>query len=154
MEAIEPRNVEPVLAAGAMDQNLPTRKIYKRKRRSLGGGSRLSKTGKRPFHKRMKVQVSSSTHAANNIMKFRLGGSVSDPLNLEGGDDVGGNCSTCAPSPATPSPGVLDPPTLPKLPAQLKKDPLNLEGKVKNFPLSGMSTNSCMHKFMCSCCLR
>jgi len=67
-------------------------------------------------------------------MKFRLGGSVSDPLNLLGGDDVGDNCSTCAPSPTTPIYKELE---VPDLPPQLMKDPLNLEGKVKNFPVSG-----------------
>ena len=66
-------------------------------------------------------------------MKFRLGGSVSDPLNLEGGDlDVPDECSTCAPSPVMATNQELTPPLLTP---QLNKDPLNLEGKVKNFPL-------------------
>lgn len=138
MEAIEPVIAGAVLAAaaGSVNQSLHTKRFQKRKRRFLGV-DKHGRGGKRPPHKKLKAQVS-STRAANNIMKFRLGGSVSDPLNLEGRDDVGGDCSTCAPSPATPLPEELDPPTLPNPPPQLKKDPLNLEGKVKNFPLSGM----------------
>ena len=112
-----------------------TRKCQKRKRRFSGGPweGRHGRGGRRTPHKKAKLQVS-STHTANNIMRFRLGGSVSDPLNLAGGDDVADNCSTCAPSPVTPTCDDLE---LPDLPPQLMKDPLNLEGKVKNFPLSG-----------------
>ena len=144
MEAVEPPITEAVLAVdvlavdGSVNQSLPTKRFQKKRRRFLSGESKYGKGGgKRPPHKKMKAQVS-STRAANNIMKFRLKGSVSDPLNLEGGDDVREDCSTCAPSPATPLPEEMDPPTLPNPPPQLKKDPLNLEGKVKNFPLSGM----------------
>ena len=81
-------------------------------------------------------QSMSSTQLANTIMKFRLGGSVSDPLNLEGNSAVqtDGECSTCAPSPALPS-GQPSP-----LPQYLQRDPLNLEGKVKKFPLHKQSS--------------
>ena len=103
----------------------------KRKRKPSGGGGRHH--GHRPLHKKAKQDVS-STRAANNIMKFRLGGSVSDPLNLEGDLDLPDECSTCAPSPAPASNEELIPPPL-LLTPQLSKDPLNLEGKVKNFPL-------------------
>lgn len=97
------------------------------------GGGRYY--GHRPPHKKAKLNVS-STRAANNIMKFRLGGSVSDPLNLEGGDNLGDDCSTCAPSPVLPANEELIPTPL-LLTTHLNKDPLNLEGKVKNFPLLG-----------------
>lgn len=109
----------------------------KRKRRASGEGKRGGGGGRqygyRPPHKKAKPSVS-STRAANNIMKFRLGGSVSDPLNLEG--EVSDECSTCAPSPA-PMTGedVIAPPIMTP---HLNKDPLNLEGKVKNFPLIGI----------------
>lgn len=137
--------VEPPVVGGAAGSAIAgaasgsqTKRFQKRKRHFSGGDGKHGRgSGKRPPHKKMKTQVS-STRAANNIMKFRLGGSVSDPLNLEGGDDVREDCSTCAPSPATPPPAALDPATLPNLLPQLKKDPLNLEGRVKNFPLSGM----------------
>ncbi|XP_064382300.1 probable RNA methyltransferase Y17G7B.18 isoform X1 [Halichondria panicea] len=70
-------------------------------------------------------QSISSTQLAYSVMKFRLGGSVSDPLNLEGDSakQIDGECSTCAPSPALPS-GQLSP-----LPQHLQKDPLNIEGR-------------------------
>ncbi len=74
-------------------------------------------------------QSISSTQLAYSVMKFRLGGSVSDPLNLEGdsGKQTDGECSTCAPSPALPS-GQLSP-----VPQHLQKDPLNIEGRTKTF---------------------
>ena len=108
----------------------------KRKRRISGDGKQRGGGGKwyRPPHKKAKSNVS-STHAANNIMKFRLGGSVSDPLNLEGGVALSDECSTCAPSPAGLASDEVIPP--PRMSTQLDKDPLNLEGKVKNFPLQG-----------------
>ena len=102
--------------------------------RGGGGGGGRHHGGHRTPHKKAKLNVS-STRAANNIMKFRLGGSVSDPLNLEGGDILEDECSTCAPSPVTQTNEELIPPPL--LTPHLNKDPLNLEGKVKNFPLPG-----------------
>ena len=103
----------------------PSKKMQRRRRRhsSTQGG----KHG--PPAKKAKLLVS-STRAANNVMRFRLGGSVSDPLNLEGAShDVDRECSTCAPSPAFESAGQPSP-----LPPHLQHDPLNLEGKVKDFP--------------------
>lgn len=126
----------------------------KRKRRfsneakPRGGGKHHG--GYHPPHKKTKMDVS-STRAANNIMKFRLGGSTSDPLNLEGGDNLGDECSTCAPSPAAPTNEELTPPPL--LTPLLSKDPLNLEGKVKNFPLLGMCA-TCSFTFKVSCQLQ
>lgn len=87
----------------------------------------------------------SSTRVANNVMKFRLGGSISDPLNLEGGTDELNDeeCSTCAPSPAVP--GASDQPS--PLPQYLQRDPLNLEGKIKSFPAHKLSSGggNCVH---------
>ena len=121
---------------------LQSRKNQKRRRRSSGGAWEGRRTSKRS--KKSKTEVS-STHAANNIMKFRLGGSVSDPLNLLGGDDLGDTCSTCTPSPATPIYKELE---VPDLPPQLMKDPLNLEEKVKNFPQSGKRREN---RSLCGC---
>lgn len=129
--------------SGTSAQTHSARKTHgKRKRKfsadskhaARGGGGRHH--GHRPphAHKKAKHDVS-STRVANNIMKFRLGGSVSDPLNLAGGDFGGDECSTCAPSPANQTNEELIPPLL--LTTHLNKDPLNLEGKVKNFPLAG-----------------
>lgn len=60
----------------------------------------------------------------------RLGGSISDPLNLEGlPDDF--ECPTCAPS---PSDGCRMPGDQPSpLPSQFQGDPLNLEEKVADY---------------------
>lgn len=106
----------------------------KRKRRASGEGKNVrggGHHGYRPPHRKKPV---SSTRTANNIMKFRLGGSVSDPLNLEGDVAMSDECSTCAPSPA-PLTSEIPPPLMTP---HLNKDPLNLEGKVKNFPLLGV----------------
>ena len=113
----------------------PSKRSQKRKRRHSSEADRAKTHGRHgrshrpPPAKKAKLLVS-STRVANNVMKFRLGGSVSDPLNLEGaGYDVDRECSTCAPSPALESAGQPSP-----LPPQLHRDPLNLEGKVKDFP--------------------
>ena len=110
----------------------------KRKRRhsdeTIPSKAHGNKLGYRPANKKSKLHsqlfAMSSTKAANNVMKFRLGGSVSDPLNLSGAVDLGDDCSTCAPSPVNAD--VFGQPS--PLPPQLQHDPLNLEGKVKNFP--------------------
>ena len=112
-----------------------TPKQLKRRRKHSGDAKPHGSKHSMPPSKRAKLHPHphsiSSTRVANNIMKFRLGGSVSDPLNLEGG--VGelndGECSTCAPSPAVP--GASDQPS--PLPQYLQRDPLNLEGKIKGF---------------------
>ena len=112
----------------------------KRKRKQSGGetGDHVKhhggKHGHRPPNKRFKHNYGmSSTKLANNIMRFRLGGSVSDPLNLEGDTkaNLGDDCSTCAPSPAA-GPEVFGQPS--PLPLYLQHDPLNLEGKTEDFP--------------------
>lgn len=128
---------KPDAASGIAQQN-PSKRKRKRKfsdAKTKGTGGGKHHGWHRPPHKKTKLNVS-STRAANNIMKFRLGGSISDPLNLEGGDNLGDDCSTCAPSPAALTNEELTPPPL--LTPLLSKDPLNLEGKVKNFPLLGM----------------
>ena len=121
----------------------------KRKRKHSGDGDHAkhhvhgAKHGHRPPHKRFKHSFGmSSTKLANNIMRFRLGGSVSDPLNLEGETlaNLGDDCSTCAPSPAG-GPEVFGQPS--PLPFHLQHDPLNLEGKSKDFPAN--KTNKHVH---------
>ena len=137
---IETEVIKPEVVCDTISpQHQPTKKfLYKRKRHfSAGRGGGGKHHVYYPPHKKAKPDVS-STRAANNIMKFRLGGSVSDPLNLEGCDNLDKEeCSTCAPSPESPTNKELEPP--PPLPPELQKDPLNLEGKVKNFPLLGES---------------
>lgn len=125
-----------LVAAAGQQQHEKKPLRCKRRRRASGEGKHARGGGARhrPPHKKAKPNVS-STRAANNIMKFRLGGSVSDPLNLEGGVALSDECSTCAPSPVPlPSTEVIPPPLMTP---RLDKDPLNLEGKVKNFPLLG-----------------
>ena len=121
----------------------------KRKRKHSGEGDHAkhhmhgAKHGHRPPHKRFKHNFGmSSTKLANNIMRFRLGGSVSDPLNLEGETSakLGDDCSTCAPSPAG-GPEVFGQPS--PLPVHLQHDPLNLEGKSEDFPAN--KTNKHVH---------
>lgn len=63
--------------------------------------------------------------------KPRLGGSVSDPLNLETWSDDN-ECSTCAPSPAGRDRQLGDQSLVP-LPDELQHDPLNLEEKIDDF---------------------
>lgn len=114
-------------------QNTSKKSPRKRKRRQSDNFNHSKPHGSkhRPPNKKSKLQYAiSSTKVATNIMKFRLGGSVSDPLNLTGGVDMGDECSTCAPSPVNVD--VFGQPS--PLPPQLQHDPLNLEGKVKNFP--------------------
>lgn len=135
LASVELEGNHAVVAADSSDQPTAVEKKTpsKRKRKHSGGGGKHH-AHYRPPHKKLKQDVS-STRAADNIMRFRLRGSVSDPLNLEGGDlDLADECSTCAPSPAMATNEELIPPPL-LLTPQLSKDPLNLEGKVKNFPL-------------------
>lgn len=119
-----------LIAGGAGQQHGKKPLRCKRRRRASEGRWH----GHHPPHKKAKPNVS-STRAANNVMRFRLGGSVSDPLNLEGGVALSDECSTCAPSPVPLTVGEVIPPPL--MTPHLNKDPLNLEGKVKNFPLLG-----------------
>lgn len=115
----------------------PARRGQKRKRRhSSETNAARAHGGKRrglPHNKKPRLQsavhaVVSSTRTADKIMKRRLGGSVSDPLNL--GGEIPSRCSTCAPSPVLD--GSSQPPSA--LPEQLLRDPLNLEGKLRDFP--------------------
>lgn len=123
----------------------------KRKRKHSGGeGDHAKHHGAkhhshRPPNKRFKHNYGmSSTKLANNIMRFRLGGSVSDPLNLEGEAkaNLGDDCSTCAPSPAG-GPEVFGQPS--PLPLHLQHDPLNLEGKTEDFPATKKHVHHGLH---------
>lgn len=62
---------------------------------------------------------------------FHLGGSISDPLNLEGLSGSGNECTTCPPSPSPQSPIQQQPSPLPP---HRRHDPLNLEGSQKEGP--------------------
>lgn len=59
---------------------------------------------------------------------FHLGGSISDPLNLEGLSGSGHDCTTCPPSPSS-LPAIQQQPS--PLPPHRRHDPLNLEGTQK-----------------------
>ena len=98
-----------------------------------GGGSSKGGAGRgrggggwkgRRLHTRQSI---SSKKVANHVMRIRIRGSESDPLNLEGVGEgpEGDECSTCAPSPAPREGGQPSP-----LPPHLLRDPLNLEGRV------------------------
>ena len=82
--------------------------------------------GKSPMAKRRRI-----TDRRNSKMKPRLGGSLSDPLNLEVWSDDN-ECSTCAPSPSDKSRKLGDQSRIP-LPMELHNDPLNLEEKIPDF---------------------
>ena len=65
-------------------------------------------------------------------LKFRHGGSISDPLNLQGMDGLISECSTCNPSPVA-TPPVQSPPTAPTAASEYQStDPLNLTAAVKS----------------------
>ena len=109
----------------------------RRRRHSSESNTARTHGGKRrggiPHNKKPRLQsavhtVVSSTRTADKIMKRRLGGSSSDPLNL--GGEIPSQCSTCAPSPVPD--GSSQPPSA--LPEQLLRDPLNLEGRLRDFP--------------------
>ena len=130
-----------VSTENAVPQPVTSRRAQKRKRRrsneanakkaleevaaTLEGGR-----GKRPRNRQMSI---SSKTVANHVMKTRLLGSESDPLNLEGvsggamEEEAEEECSTCAPSPVFRDGGqpALPPPHLMLNP----RDPLNLEGR-------------------------
>ena len=55
------------------------------------------------------------------MFRFRHGGSISDPLNLQGKDGLSSECSTCAPSPADTPPMQASPKP------EYFNDPLNLK---------------------------
>ena len=129
-----------VSTVNAVPQQVTSRRAQKRKRRRSNEANAKKAIeeeaanledgrGKRPRNRQMSI---SSKTVANHVMKTRLLGSESDPLNLEG---VSGSameeeeeeCSTCAPSPVFRDGGQ---PALP--PSQLlrnPRDPLNLEGR-------------------------
>ena len=86
----------------------------------------------RSFDERGRQQPASKHYCRSRDRDGRhhLGGSISDPLNLEGlPDDF--ECPTCVPS---PSDGYRRPGDQPSpLPSQLYGDPLNLEEKVSDY---------------------
>ena len=119
----------------ANKSHTPSKKPQKRKRRHSSESGQGRGKHHPPPNKKQRLggkktgaAIVSSKSAADIIMRVRLGGSVSDPLNLEG-EQSDRACSTCAPSPALEEKGQPSP-----LPECLMHDPLNLEGKVKDFP--------------------
>ena len=92
---------------------------------------RRKKYRKRSFDDKVKHQP--AKHVCRMERRIhRLGGSVSDPLNLEGlPDDF--ECPTCVPSPSDGHRRPGDQPS--PLPSQLHGDPLNLEEKVSDYSL-------------------
>ena len=89
-----------------------------------------SNKGKFPTSKKRSMNRSISSSKGYHF-KPRLGGSVSDPLNLETWSDDN-ECSTCAPSPAGRDRQLGDQSLVP-LPDELQHDPLNLEEKIDDF---------------------
>lgn len=83
--------------------------------------------GRKPSAKRRRT----SDWFIHKGRKPRLGGSLSDPLNLEVWSDDN-ECSTCAPSPAERDRNLGDQSRIP-LPQELHHDPLNLEEKITDF---------------------
>jgi len=63
-------------------------------------------------------------------LTFHLGGSINDPLNLEGLSGSGHDCATCPPSPTLPQQQPSP------LPPHMRRDPLNLEGTHKKSHLT------------------
>ena len=130
----------------------------------VGGGERGEK---RQRNRQMSI---SSKAVANHVMKTRLLGSESDPLNLEGvGTEVDeggggggggrGGCSSCALSPVFGDSGQ---PVVPRPPLlQNPRDPLNLEGclsektaaKIGGCLPVNHSINVCIHTVILSCIL-
>lgn len=108
----------------------------KRKRRTSETNHSKSHAPKHPYqpppHKRARAIVS-TTAGANNIMKFRLGGSVSDPLNLEDDHVMSGDPEPCG---GQPSP----------LPPAMAKDPLNLDDRRQHSRRDGEVGRSGRHR--------
>ena len=156
-------NAQPVAASGpaVAAKPGPSRRAQKRRRRRSneanaalkksaedvvleeGGGGGGEKGDKRPRNRQMSI---SSKAVANHVMKMRLLGSESDPLNLEGvgtGAGEGGEGEGC------PSSGALSPvfsdsdqPVVPRPPLlQNPRDPLNLEGFLPKKPAAKTGRN-------------
>lgn len=127
---------QPVPEKAASQPVTGGRKGQKRKRRrsneaNASAGTEEGAVGDPQKRQRIRQMSISSKTVANHVMKTRVLGSESDPLNLEGvsgGKEVE-ECSTCAPSPVFGDGGQPSP-----LPPHLRHDPLNLEGRVWEHP--------------------
>ena len=115
--------MEGVSGGVAEEENQAKR--VERKRSSEHPGNK----GKSPMGKKRRM-TDRVVHRKQSA-KPRLGGSLSDPLNLEVWSDDD-ECPTCAPSPAGRDRHLGDQSLLP-LPQELHHDPLNLEEKIDDF---------------------
>lgn len=79
-----------------------------------------SHAGKK-FKEKHKGKQSKRFHSELGAFRFRHGGSISDPLNLQGKDGFTSECSTCAPSPVDTPPKQASPTP------DYFNDPLNLK---------------------------
>ena len=102
-----------------------------KKRRVLSTDDHPQRKGHgRPHRDKGKGKHGYRPHTNSQGFKFRHGGSISDPLNLQGLDGVTSECSTCNPSPVD-TPPVQSPPTAPASGYQ-STDPLNLTTAIKS----------------------
>ena len=118
-----PKNAGPQLVTGKRGQK---RKRFRSNEANADALEAGDAGGREKRVRNRQISVSSKT-VANHVMKTRMLGSESDPLNLEGVSSVREveECSTCAPSPVFGDGGQPSP-----LPPHLLHDPLNLEGRV------------------------
>ena len=114
----------------SVDKGTVSKSKRKRAQSSVEASPNKTHSGKR-HHDKHKGRHSKRPHTDFGVFKFRHGGSISDPLNLQGKDGFTSECSTCAPSPVDSPPLQLSP----KRPDYFSNDPLHLkktEKKEKN----------------------
>jgi len=102
--------------------------LLAKRRRSSEGMKPASKRKRRNSRNpKLDGKVTSKKHKKRSPaeLTFHLGGSINDPLNLEGLSGSGHDCTTCPPSPTLPQQQPSP------LPPHMRRDPLNLEGTVK-----------------------
>jgi len=102
-------------------ENVVIRSSNSRKRKRIDS---VCDASSKQTHSQFKSQSYSSTRIANTVMKKRLGGSVSDPLNLQGLAET----DKCDHDECSTSTSSADNHTS-HIPKHLLRDPLNLEGK-------------------------
>ena len=102
----------------------------KRRRVNSADDHLLRKSHGRSLREKGKGKHGHRPHTNSQGFKFRHGGSISDPLNLQGLDGPTSECSTCNPSPVA-TPPVQSPPTASTLGYQ-STDPLNLTTAVRS----------------------
>ena len=103
--------------------------LLAKRRRSSEGVSPASKKKRRNSRNfKLDGKSASKKHKKKGPaeLTFHLGGSINDPLNLEGLSGSGHDCTTCPPSPTLPQQQPSP------LPPHMRRDPLNLEGTIKD----------------------